>query len=128
MKNNFNLCPMCGSKKIECKDNRKWECPDCNFDLYCNVATAVGVIIKDKYNNVLFEVRGKEPRKGYYAVPGGFVDFDECAEDAAIRECGLWRRRPADNRTSWRLRRQCRRLVPAWRRYPLRVWNSWRRG
>lgn len=87
MKNNFNLCPMCGSKKIECKDNRKWECPDCNFDLYCNVATAVGVIIKDKYNNVLFEVRGKEPRKGYYAVPGGFVDFDECAEDAAIREC-----------------------------------------
>ena len=87
MENKFNMCPMCGSKKIECVKNRKWICPDCGFDLYCNVASAVGVIIKDKQNNVLFEVRGKEPRKGFYAVPGGFVDFDEPAEEAAIREC-----------------------------------------
>ena len=86
-KNDFKLCPMCGSKKIENHNDRKWLCPDCGFDLYNNVATAVGVVIYDKYNNVLFEERAKNPRKGYYAVPGGFVDFNENAEEAAEREC-----------------------------------------
>ena len=78
---------MCGSKKIENHGNRKWICPDCGFDLYNNVASAVGLIIRDRYDNVLFEVRAKEPRKGFYAVPGGFVDFGESAEEAAVREC-----------------------------------------
>jgi len=86
-KNNFLLCPMCGSKNIENHNNRKWFCPDCSFDLYNNVAAAVGIVIYDKYNNVLFEVRAKEPRKGYIAVPGGFVDFNESVEEAIIREC-----------------------------------------
>ena len=51
MANDFELCPKCGSKKIEYKDNRKWFCPDCGFDLYNNVAAAVGIIICDKNNN-----------------------------------------------------------------------------
>jgi len=87
LKNDFKLCPNCGSKKIENHNNRKWICPDCGFDLYCNTAAAVGVVIYDKYNNVLFEVRAKEPRKGFLAVPGGFVDFNESAEEAVSREC-----------------------------------------
>lgn len=87
MRNDFKFCPMCASKKIENRNNRKWICPDCGFDLYSNVATAVGVIIRDSYNNVLFEVRAKDPKKGFLALPGGFVDFDEKAEDAVIREC-----------------------------------------
>lgn len=87
MKNDFKMCPQCGSDKIECHKNRKWFCPDCGFDLYNNVAAAVGVIIFDEQKNVLFEQRAKEPRKGFAAVPGGFVDFDESAEEAAVREC-----------------------------------------
>ena len=87
LKNDFNLCPKCGSKKIENHGNRKWLCPDCGFDLYNNVASAVGLVIYDKYNNVLFEVRAKEPRKGFLALPGGFVDFDETLEEAVSREC-----------------------------------------
>lgn len=87
MNNDFNMCPMCGSKKIINHGNRKWVCQDCGFDLYCNVAAAVGVVVYDKNNNVLFEVRAKEPRKGYLCLPGGFVDFDESAEEAIEREC-----------------------------------------
>lgn len=85
--NKFNFCPNCASKNIEYRDNKKWFCTDCGFDLYNNVASAVGAIIYDSGNKVLFEVRAKNPRKGFLALPGGFTDRDESAEDAIVREC-----------------------------------------
>lgn len=87
MENNFNLCPSCGSRKIQWRDGKKWLCPDCGFDLYCNVAAAVGIVLYDDFGNLLFEVRAKEPRKGFLCLPGGFVDPDESAEEAVVREC-----------------------------------------
>ncbi len=85
--NDFTFCPSCGSKNIKNVNMRKWLCSDCGFDLYNNVATAVGLIIKDSEGKILFERRAKEPRKGYLALPGGFVDPDETAEEACFREC-----------------------------------------
>jgi len=85
--NDFNECPQCGSKNIQNVNNRKWNCPDCGFELYNNVAAAVGLICADENGNVLFERRAKDPRKGFLALPGGFVDPDETAEDACAREC-----------------------------------------
>ena len=87
MKNDFNMCPMCGSKKIEWRNDKKWICPDCGFDLYCNIAAAVGIVLYDDEKNVLFEVRAKEPRKGFLCLPGGFVDAGESTEAAIVREC-----------------------------------------
>ena len=87
MTNDFALCPDCGSKKIQYVQNKKWTCPDCGFDLYCNVAAAVGLIICSPAGDVLFETRAKEPRKGFLALPGGFCNPDESAESAAKREC-----------------------------------------
>ena len=84
--NNFNFCPRCGGKNISYQDNRKWGCADCGFKLYNNVAAAVGLVMTDENGNVLFEVRAKEPRKGFLALPGGFCDPDETAEHAAFRE------------------------------------------
>lgn len=85
--NKFNFCPMCGSKVIDYLKNKKWFCSDCGFDLYNNVASAVGAIISDAEGFVLFEVRAKDPRKGFLALPGGFTDQDETAEHAVVREC-----------------------------------------
>lgn len=85
--NDFNMCPRCGSKEIKNINNRQWKCPDCGFDLYNNVASAVGLVIKDKEGKILLEKRAKEPRKGFLAFPGGFVDPDESAEEACVREC-----------------------------------------
>ncbi len=87
MKNDFNLCPMCGSKAIQWRNDKKWLCPDCGFDLYCNVAAAVGIVLYDDSGNILFEVRAKDPRKGFLCLPGGFVDGGESTEDAIVREC-----------------------------------------
>lgn len=87
MKNDFNLCPMCGGKNIKWTSGKKWLCPDCGFDLYCNIAAAVGIVLYDDNGNVLFEVRAKEPRKGFLCLPGGFVDGGESTEQAIVREC-----------------------------------------
>ncbi|MFC2331128.1 MAG: NUDIX domain-containing protein [Treponema sp.] len=83
----FNFCPKCGSKSISYVDSKKWVCPDCGFTLYNNIASAVAVVIADEYGGVLLETRAKEPRKGFLALPGGFTDRDETAEQAAMREC-----------------------------------------
>ncbi|MCR5289013.1 MAG: NUDIX domain-containing protein [Treponema sp.] len=85
--NEFSFCPNCGSPHIFYIDNRKWGCTDCGFKLYNNVAAAVGMLITDDQNNLLFEVRAKDPQKGKLAIPGGFCDQNESAEQAAIREC-----------------------------------------
>ncbi len=87
MKNEFNMCPMCGSKNIKWKDDRKWLCPDCGFDLYCSIAAAVCIVLFDDQKNLLFEVRAKDPRKGFLCLPGGFVDGGESTEAAMVREC-----------------------------------------
>lgn len=87
MQNDFNFCPECGGKNIQNVNNRKWLCPDCGFELYNNVATAVGLVIKDSEGKILFEKRAKEPRKGFLAFPGGFSEPDETAEKICEREC-----------------------------------------
>lgn len=89
MKNNkFNFCPDCGSVKIQTVgEGRKWLCPDCGLELYNNVAAAVGLILENEKGEVLFERRAREPRKGFLALPGGFLEPGERAEDGAVREC-----------------------------------------
>lgn len=87
MNNNFNFCPECGGKNIKNVNMRKWRCEDCGFTLYNNVASAVGLVIQKADGKILFEKRAKDPRKGFLAFPGGFVDPDETAEEACFREC-----------------------------------------
>lgn len=84
----FIYCPTCGARdSVTYKDNRHWVCSACGFNLYNNVAASVATILQDNRQRVLFVVREKEPRKGYLALPGGFIDPDESAEEAALREC-----------------------------------------
>lgn len=80
------FCPRCGTGGYEFRDGAFWHCPSCGFTLYHNVAASASVIL-ELDGRVLMLVRGKEPRKGRLSLPGGFVNPDERAEDAAVREC-----------------------------------------
>lgn len=46
----------------------------------------VDIIIKRKDNSVILVQRKKEPFKEQWAIPGGFIEYGETAEHAAIRE------------------------------------------
>lgn len=44
------------------------------------------IFIFDNNFNFILIKRKNDPFKNYWALPGGFIDYGECVEDAAIRE------------------------------------------
>jgi ADP-ribose pyrophosphatase YjhB (NUDIX family) len=60
-------------------------CSDCDFVLYHNIAAAVAVIFTYE-DKILFTERNVDPDKGKLDLPGGFIDPNETAEEAACRE------------------------------------------
>jgi NADH pyrophosphatase NudC (nudix superfamily) len=81
----FNYCPSCGSKGIFFNGINKFNCKDCSFTYFHNVAAAAAVILEYD-QKVLFTIRAKDPCKGKLDLPGGFVDPKESAEGALKRE------------------------------------------
>lgn len=81
----FKFCPSCASTHFSFPDNRRFLCDDCGFTYYHNIAAAVAIVftLEDK---VLFTVRNVNPDKGKWDLPGGFIDPNETAEEAACRE------------------------------------------
>jgi ADP-ribose pyrophosphatase YjhB (NUDIX family)/GNAT superfamily N-acetyltransferase len=68
-------------------DDREREvCPACNFIFYRNPVPAVGVVVALD-GKVVMVRRRYEPRAGCWALPAGFMELGESAEEAAIREC-----------------------------------------
>jgi 8-oxo-dGTP diphosphatase len=61
-------------------------CPACGFIFYRNPVPAVGVVVALEGQIVLVR-RRYEPRAGYWALPAGYMELGESAEEAAIREC-----------------------------------------
>ena len=53
---------------------------------YRNPSLTTDIFIFDDDLNFILIKRKNEPYKDYWALPGGFVDYGECVEDAAIRE------------------------------------------
>lgn len=86
LENEMKICPICGKSTLEYVNSRHWVCGECELDLFNNVAAAVGLILYTEDNHILLEKRAKEPRKGFLALPGGFVDPDESAEISCVRE------------------------------------------
>jgi len=82
----FHYCPQCRSRKIRQRTAKMFSCEGCGFEFYLNPAAAVAGLIFDKQGRLLVIVRGKEPARGLWDLPGGFTDPDETAEQALKRE------------------------------------------
>lgn len=82
----FTHCPTCGSDKFYQNNEKSKICKSCGFVYYINPSAAVAAFILNSNNELLVCVRGKEPEKGTWDLPGGFVDANESAEEALIRE------------------------------------------
>mgnify|MGYP001571642210 FL=1 len=69
---------------------KKLLCPECGYGIkeYKNPFPTVDIIIEcetpDGGEGIVLIFRKKEPRM--WAIPGGFVDYGETLEDAAVRE------------------------------------------
>lgn len=64
----------------------KVPCPHCGGPvvIYRNPAPTVDIVIYDPARGIVLVERSNEPHG--WALPGGFIDYGESAEDAAVRE------------------------------------------
>lgn len=82
----FTHCPTCGSASFLQNNEKSKRCKDCGFVFYMNASSAVAAFILNDARELLVCKRAKEPEKGTWDLPGGFVDGDETAEEAMCRE------------------------------------------
>ncbi|WP_375748592.1 NUDIX domain-containing protein [Vibrio sp. HN007] len=83
----MNFCPECGEKALQTYflPTKQFVCDKCDFTLFQNTAAAVMVAIVCG-DEILIAIRGRNPGKGMWDLPGGFVDPDESLEQAVVRE------------------------------------------
>ncbi len=80
-------CPVCGERLSEQEIGGRVRpaCDNCGYVHYMNPVPGVGMLI-DMDGGLVLIRRGNPPHKGRWTLPSGFVEFDESAEEAAIRE------------------------------------------
>lgn len=82
----FKFCPACGTGGFDFNDEQFFTCGSCGFSFYINPAAAVAAVIESPDGKIVLTRRKHEPRSGYLDLPGGFVNINETAENAIIRE------------------------------------------
>jgi len=82
----FCYCPSCGSEHFIENNFKSKKCEHCGFVYYFNSAAATAIFITNKSGELLVVRRAKEPAKGSFDLPGGFIDMYETAEEAIVRE------------------------------------------
>jgi len=82
----FKHCPRCAAARSSESDAVRFVCEACGFVYYYNVAVSSAVLILDPGGAALFIRRARDPGKHKLALPGGFIDRGETAEEAALRE------------------------------------------
>ena len=80
----YIFCPRCGNKLEEKTDSMR--CVSCGYDLYLNPIPCNGVIIENENKEILLVKRKFEPQKGFWDVPGGFINSGEELEHSVKRE------------------------------------------
>jgi ADP-ribose pyrophosphatase YjhB (NUDIX family) len=79
----WRFCPCCGGTLVPVDDHLA--CAVCGREYWANAIPGVqGILERD--GRVLLARRGREPRRGYWDLPGGFLHETEDAADGLRRE------------------------------------------
>ena len=83
----YKFCPMCREPLAKgfIEERDRAYCVKCGWIRYLNPIPVVACIV-EKRGKLLLIKRGIEPKKGSWALPGGFVEFNETPLIAAQRE------------------------------------------
>jgi len=81
----FAFCPRCGTRNDQ-PGEIPFRCNQCHFAFFFGPVAAVGGLIVNSDNELLLVRRARDPGKGKWGLPGGFVDRGESIEDALRRE------------------------------------------
>ena len=87
MAKQLTYCPVCSHKLTTREDGGRIRqaCANCGYVHYVNPVPTVGVVIEMDGGVVLIK-RNRPPHKGMWALPSGYIEADESAEEGAIRE------------------------------------------
>jgi ADP-ribose pyrophosphatase YjhB (NUDIX family) len=82
------FCHTCGDRLTE-----KWVegrnrpfCENCRLPIYENPVPATCLVVADNNDRVILVRRSVEPKKGFWCLPGGFIELGESPDHAALRE------------------------------------------
>lgn len=83
----MRYCAQCATplsiKRIDGKE--RLACDHCSFIFWNNPKPTTSIILEQE-GKVLFLQRSHEPFKGYWVLPGGYVEYDEDPKDTIVRE------------------------------------------
>jgi ADP-ribose pyrophosphatase YjhB (NUDIX family) len=80
----WRSCPRCGHE-LAAREGGHLHCPGCGSSYWANSAPAVqGLLVRD--GRVLMGRRRLEPRRGFWDLPGGFLEEGEAPLDGLRRE------------------------------------------
>ncbi|MFH0853167.1 MAG: NUDIX domain-containing protein [bacterium] len=80
------ICPKCRQSKFTTFNKFHQQCANCKNILFENPIPAICAVIRKEHKILLVE-RARPPRKGFWDMPGGFLEPYETGEQATIREC-----------------------------------------
>ncbi|MCC9645300.1 NUDIX domain-containing protein [Rhodopirellula sp. JC740] len=81
----FRFCPSCQAPN-QSPGTIPFRCEQCGFAFFFGPVAAVGGLIVNQDQELLLVRRARDPGKGQWGLPGGFVDRGESIEDALRRE------------------------------------------
>jgi ADP-ribose pyrophosphatase YjhB (NUDIX family) len=83
----FRYCPRCGGpRSAEDAGRVPMSCGGCGLVFYFNPTVSAAAWLFDDSGRVLLIRRDRDPARGKLAIPGGFIDIGETAEEALRRE------------------------------------------
>ena len=83
----MNYCPACGHDLAdrEAFGRVRRVCPACGFIFFREPKVAAGALVQ-RDGQVALVRRAVVPRKGFWALPAGYMEYDERPDEAAARE------------------------------------------